>query len=157
MTSLLNGGLLTVALLSAGVVYGTDIFFAVVGRSALRQVSDAALTETLGRLHQVGDARMPVFGAAGLLCTLALVFAAGPGSAASTFALLALAGLGTQLAAYLRVAQPINRQQTAAAQQGVTLPNARDLQQRWDSVLPLRALGMVTAMLGLGLCALTLR
>ncbi|WP_425145480.1 hypothetical protein [Deinococcus sp.] len=157
MTSVLNGGLLILALLSAGVVYGTDVFFAVVGRAALRGVSDAALTETMGRLHQVGDARMPIFGATALISALALVFTARPGSAASLFALLALAGLGTQLAAYLRVAQPINRQQTAAAQRGVTPPNARELQQRWDSVLPLRALGMTAAVLGLICCALSLR
>ena len=154
--TLLSEGLVLLALLSAGVVYGTDVFFAVVGKAALERVGDAALTETMGRLHRVGDARMPLFGATALVSTLALVFAAGLGSLPSIFALLALAGLAVQLGAYLRVAQPINRVQTAAAEQGATLDNARELQRRWDSVIVLRALGMGVGVLGLTLCALSL-
>ncbi|WP_424950053.1 hypothetical protein [Deinococcus sp.] len=150
--TLLGGGL---ALLSAGVVYGTDVFFAVVGKPALERVGDAALTETMGRLHQVGDVRMPLFGATALLSTLGLSFAAGLGTAASGFALLALVGLGVQLLTYLRVAGPVNRAQTAAAESGVTPANARELQRRWDNVIVLRACGMTVGMLGLSLCVLS--
>lgn len=153
----LSAILVIVALLSAGVVYGTDMFFAVVARPALARASDAALTEVMGRLHQVGDARMPLLGAAALVSTLALVFTTGVGSSPSLLALLALAGLGTQLGAYLLVARAVNTAQTAAAQQGVTPPNARKLQQRWDSVITLRALGMFVGVASLALCALSLR
>jgi hypothetical protein len=52
---------LAFALLGAAAVYGTDVFFCVVGRTALAQVSDAALVETMGRLHEVADRRMPLF------------------------------------------------------------------------------------------------
>lgn len=155
--SVLDGVLILTGLLSAGVIYGTDMFFAVVARPALARTSEAALTETMGRLHEVGDARMPLFGAAALLSTLALVFTTGLGSPPSLFAGLALIGLATQLTAYLRVAQPVNRAQTAAAQQGITPPAARALQTRWDSVIVLRAVGMTVAVLGLSLCALWVR
>jgi hypothetical protein len=156
MTIDLNAVIVIVAVLSAGVVYGTDVFFAVVGRRALERTSETGLTEVMGRLHEVGDARMPIFGATALVSTLALVFTTGLGSAPSLLALLALAGLGTQLAAYVRIAQPINSAQSAAARQGVTPPNARELQRRWDSVIVLRALGMLIAMICLIACTLSL-
>jgi len=157
VTTGLNAVLVLAALLSAGVVYGTDVFFAVVGRTALARVSDAGLTEVMGRLHQVGDARMPLFGGTALVSTLALVFTTGVGSSPSLLALLALAGLGVQLGSYLAVARAVNTAQTAAAQQGVTPPNARSLQQRWDGVINSRALGMLTGVASLALCALSLR
>ena len=43
---------LAFALLGAAAVYGTDVFFCVVGRTALTRVSDAALVETMGRFHE---------------------------------------------------------------------------------------------------------
>ncbi|WP_407542521.1 hypothetical protein Q0M94_23305 (plasmid) [Deinococcus radiomollis] len=155
--TMLNGVLVMAGLLSAGVVYGTDLFFAVVGRTALSRTGEAALTETMGRIHEVGDARMPVFGAAALISTLTLIFTTGLGSRASLFAGLGLVGLALQLMAYLRVAQPVNRVQTAAARQGTVPPAARALQTRWDSVIGLRSLGMTLGMTGLGLCALCIR
>jgi hypothetical protein len=155
--TVLSGVLVMTGLLAAGVVYGTDMFFAVVGRTALARTSEASLTETVGRLHEVADARMPLFGAAALLSTLALVFTTSLGSRPSLFAGLAVVGLATQLAAYLRVAQPVNRILTTAAQQGITPPAARALQIRWDSVIILRAVGMAVGVLGLGLCALWIR
>src|SRR6201996_1899554 len=57
---------LAFALLGAAAVYGTDVFFCVVGRTALAHVSDAALVETMGRLHEVADRRMPIFGVLGI-------------------------------------------------------------------------------------------
>lgn len=155
--TVLSGVLVMIGLLCAGVVYGTDVFFAVVGQSALARTSEAALTETMGRLHAVGDARMPLFGVAALLSTLALVLTTGVGSRPSLFAGLAVTGLVIQLVAYLRVAQPVNRAQTAAAQQGITPPAARALQTRWDSVIVVRAVGMAMGVGGLGLCAVWIR
>ncbi len=153
----LSGVLIVTGLLSAGVVYGTDAFFAAVGRPALQQVDEASLTSVMGRLHRYGDARMPVFGVTGILSTTALIFSAGLGTAASGYAILALAGLGVQLGAYLRVAAPINRRQTAATLIGVTPPDARDLQRRWDGVILPRALGCALGVAGLALAALSLR
>ena len=61
------------AILAVGVVYGTDMFFAVVARPALGHVSEASLTEVMGRLHEYADRRMPVFGVLGMVCTLGLI------------------------------------------------------------------------------------
>lgn len=59
------------AVLCTGVVYGVDVFFAVIGRRALAESSDAAIADVMGHLHQVADARMPIFGVIGLVATIA--------------------------------------------------------------------------------------
>ena len=64
---------LAFALLGAAAVYGTDVFFCVVGRTALPRISDAALVETMGRFHEVADRRMPMFGAIGIVGALASI------------------------------------------------------------------------------------
>jgi hypothetical protein len=155
--TLLSDVLVMAGLLSSGVVYGTDVFFAVVGRTALARTSEGALTETMGRIHEVGDARMPLFGASALISTLALIFTTGLGTRASLFAGVAFVGLTIQVTAYFRVAQPVNRALTAAALHGTVPPRVRALQTRWDRVIDLRAVGMMLGMTGLSLCALTVR
>jgi hypothetical protein len=142
--------LVALALLSSGVVYGTDVFFALIARSALRRVDEASLTQVMGHLHAVADARMPLFGATALLSTGGLFWVSGgwptlPGR----LALLALAGLLTQLAAYVLVAQPVNKRQTAAALLHQTPADARALQERWDSVIGLRASALTLAVAAL--------
>ncbi|MGI4863762.1 MAG: hypothetical protein ACRYFZ_07530 [Janthinobacterium lividum] len=150
MSPLWSFWLVALALLSSGVVYGTDVFFALVARPALRRADEASLTQVLGHLHAVADARMPVFGVTALLSTGGLFFAAGGWPALpGRLALLALAGLLTQLAAYVRVAQPVNKRQTAAALQNQTPPDARALQDRWDSVIGLRAGALTVAVAAL--------
>lgn len=57
----MNEILVVVALVAAGVLHGTDVFFFVVDRAALAATTEATLSEAMGRLHQFGDARMPVF------------------------------------------------------------------------------------------------
>lgn len=150
MSALWSFGLVALALLSTGVVYGVDVFFALIARPALRRADEASLTQVLGQLHAVADARMPLFGGTALLSTSTLFFVAGgwptlPGR----LALLALAGLLTQLAAYLLVAQPVNKRQTAAALHRQTPPDARALQNRWDSVISLRAAALTVALAAL--------
>jgi hypothetical protein len=143
-------GLVALALLSTGVVYGTDVFFALVARTALRRTDEASLTRVLGHLHAVADVRMPIVGATALLSTAGLALLAGGwGTRPGGLALLALAGLLIQLMAYVRVAQPVNRAQTATAQQDIIPPDARALQTRWDSVIVLRAGALTLAMLAL--------
>lgn len=60
------------AVLCTGVVYGVDVFFAVIGQRALAESDDAAIADVMGRLHQVSDTRMPIFGVTGLLAMIAL-------------------------------------------------------------------------------------
>jgi hypothetical protein len=84
-------GLACLAILSVGVTYGTDTFFAVIGRKALAQSSERAITDVIGHVHEVADARMPIFGVLGLLASLAFLVIAGLGTAASTLGLIAVA------------------------------------------------------------------
>ena len=129
-------------MLMLGVVYGTDVFFAVVGRSALPRVSDASLTEVMGRLHEVADRRMPFFGVLGIIGTLSLV-----AIAPSPTSIVALGAQLIHLGIYFRVSIPVNVVLTAAATRGEPLTDAPQLQRRWDSVIVPRALILGLALL----------
>lgn len=158
---LLSQVLIVTGLLSVGVVYGTDAFFAVVGRAALQKSDEASLVNVMGHLHEYGDQRMPLFGVTALVSVAALAVTASLGtplfgSAASRWALAALLGLVVQLGSYLAVAKPVNATLRAAALSGAALPQARQQQRRWDSVIGLRTGGMTLAMLGLIMAAFTL-
>lgn len=60
-----------VAVMSTGVVYGTDAFCALVQRPALARVDDATLTAVMGNVHRFGDRRLPVPGILGLIAAAA--------------------------------------------------------------------------------------
>jgi hypothetical protein len=62
-----------VGILSTAVIWGTDIFFLTVGRSALRLATTSAATEVMGFLHMFADARMPIWGAAAIVSNILLV------------------------------------------------------------------------------------
>lgn len=130
-----------VAVLSTGVVYGTDVFCALVLRPALARVDDATLTAITGNVHRFGDRRMPVPGVLGLVgAAVATVLAAVAGdTVASASAGTALAMLVVWLLLYLRISAPINRALTAAADRHETPANARALQRDWDRIIVPRA------------------
>ena len=130
-----------IGVLGTGVVYGTDVFCAMVLRPALAKVDDAALVAVMGNVHRYGDRRMPAPGVLGVVASaaaavLAVVDAEWPRAAASGVALLLLV---VWLVVYAKVSAPINRQLTAAADEGRTLPNGRALQAKWDRVIVARA------------------
>src|SRR5262245_55292453 len=54
-----------IAVLGTAVVYGTDVFCAIVLRPALALVDDRALVAVMGSVHRYGDRRMPVPGLLG--------------------------------------------------------------------------------------------
>jgi hypothetical protein len=144
-----------VAILGAGVVYGTDVFCALVQRPALARVDDAALTSVMGNVHRFGDQRMPVPGVLGLVasaaaCVLAAI-AGEPLAAATAGAALAVQIIWLVL--YLRVSAPINRELSAAADHHETPANARTLQHDWDRIIVPRAVlqGLAVAALCLAL------
>ncbi len=140
-----------IAVLATAVVYGTDVFCAMVLRPALAGVDDGALVAVMGRVHRYGDQRMPVPGVLGVV------------AAATTTVLAAVAGHSFQaiaaggalvlllvwLALYARISAPINRQLTAAADAGTTLSNGRSLQAHWDRIIDVRALLQGLAVAGL--------
>src|SRR6202035_1275609 len=76
-----------VAVLGTGVVYGTDVFCAMVQRPALARVDDRALLAVMGNIHRYGDRLMPVPRVRGL------------GGAASSAAFAAASGRWTHAAA----------------------------------------------------------
>ena len=63
--------LVSVAVLSVGVIYGTDIFSALVLRPAMAALTDRELTQAAGRIHEYGDQRLPLPGAAGIIAAAA--------------------------------------------------------------------------------------
>ena len=140
--------LAALAALAAAVVYGTDMFAAVVLRPALATLDDITLTQAAGRIHQYADRRMPLPGATSILAAAASALAAGiaghPVQASLTAA--ALGALLIWLALYIRIAAPINRELTRAAATHEIPPNARGMQQRWDSIINLRVALQTTAL-----------
>jgi hypothetical protein len=140
-----------IAVLSTGVIYGTDVFCALVQRPALARVDDATLTAVMGNVHRFGDQRLPVPGILGSVgAAAAAVLAALAGRPiASAAAGAALALLVIWLLLYLRVSAPINRALTAAVDKRETPANARALQRSWDRIIVPRAIlqGLATAAL----------
>ncbi|MET0454899.1 MAG: DUF1772 domain-containing protein [Mycobacterium sp.] len=130
-----------IAVLTTAVVYGTDVFCAIVLRPALARIDDRALATVTGNVHRYGDRRMPVPGAIGVLATavstvLAAVTAHWAQAGAAAVALVALL---VWLVFYAKVSAPINRQLTEAADTGQVLPNVRVLQAQWDRIIGIRA------------------
>jgi hypothetical protein len=130
-----------VAVLATAVVYGTDVFCAVVLRPALAAVDDGVLVAGTGKVHRYGDRRMPVPGALGLIATATAAVAAIATAhwARAIPAGVALVLLVVWLVLYTRLSAPINRQLTAAAGAGRALPNGPALQAKWDSIIGVRA------------------
>ncbi|WP_328390160.1 DUF1772 domain-containing protein [Nocardia sp. NBC_00416] len=129
--------LVVLAVLANAVVYGTDVLAALVMRSVYRRLDDATMTLSAGWGHYYADRRMPPVGITGVLSALvAGVLAAIAGSALSAVSAgLAVAALVLWLVLYARIAKPINTAQKAAAQSGIVPANARELQDRWDSII----------------------
>lgn len=130
-----------IALLGTAVVYGTDVFCAIVLRPALASVSDDAMVAVMGNVHRYGDRRMPVPGVLGVVAaaTSAVLAAVAGQWTQSVAAGTALVALLVWLALYLGVSAPVNRQLTAAADADRALPNGRALQAKWDSIIGARA------------------
>jgi hypothetical protein len=140
-----------IGVLGTAVVFGTDVFCAMVQRPALALIDDRALVAVMGNVHRYGDRRMPLPGVLGMIAAAAsaAVAAAAGRSTAAILAATALALLLVWLVLYLRVSAPINRQLTAAAQARDVPTNARALQANWDRVINARA-----TLQGLAVCAL---
>jgi hypothetical protein len=130
-----------IAVLGTAVVYGTDVFGAIVQRPALARIDDRALLAVMGNIHRYADRRMPVPGVLGMVAVaISVAFAAASGRWVQAGATgVALGLLLIWLVLYLRVAKPINHQLTAAIGQSDPAINARDLQHNWDRVITIRA------------------
>ncbi len=144
-----------VAIVSTGVVYGTDAFCALVQRPALARVDDATLTAVMGNVHRYGDRRMPAPGILGIIAAAAAsaIAAVAGHPAESVTAGVAFFLLVGWVVLYLRISAPINRTLTAAADAHETPANARGLQRDWDRIIIPRAVlqGLAVAALGVSL------
>ncbi|MGH3639426.1 MAG: DUF1772 domain-containing protein [Mycobacterium sp.] len=131
-----------IAVLGTAVVYGTDVFCAIVLRPALASIDDDALVAVTGSVHRYGDRRMPVPGVLGVVATAiaAVVAAVSAHWSQAIAAGVALVALLVWLVLYTQVSAPINRQLIAAADAGQSLPNGRVLQAKWDRIIGARAL-----------------
>jgi hypothetical protein len=131
-----------IGVLGIGVVYGTDVFGAIVQRPALARIDDRTLLAVMGNIHRYGDRRMPIPGVLGLVAAaVSAVFFATSGHwtqavAAGVAVVVFLVWLGF----YLGVAKPINQRQTAAADQPSLVVDARALQRDWDKIINVRAI-----------------
>jgi len=134
-----------IGILSTAVVWGTDIFFLTIGRSALKSATISASTEVMGFFHLFADARMPIWGASAILCNVLLVFFGSAGQrwfyGTSLLMLLAF------LIVYNLWSKPINLIQTNAAKNGRILANGRELQAAWDRSLVIRVPLLMLSML----------
>lgn len=131
----------TLAILSLAVIFGTDMSVAVVQRAVYAELDDPTLVRIIGRGHYYGDRRFPVIGIGGTIATAATVAIAFVGGSLLAGA-LAAAGFALLLAwllLFARIAKPINSVFTAAVSAGEVPTNARALQDRWESIIVLRA------------------
>lgn len=146
-----------IAVIGNAVVYGTDVFCAIVLRPALAHVDDRALAAVSGFVHRYGDRRMPVPGVVGVAAAAAsAAFAALAGHWAQAISAgVAVVLLVIWLLLYLRVSAPINRRLTAAAENNRVLTDVRALQADWDRIIDARAVlqGLALAALCLTLAA----
>ena len=125
-----------VGVLSTAVVFGTDMFFLTIGRSALKLASPSAGTEVMGFFHMFADARMPIWGVLAIVSNFLLVVLSGSGQ--RWFYLASLLMLILFVVLYNLLSKPINRIQTEAAKTGGRFDNGRELQASWDRVLWIR-------------------
>ena len=142
--------LIATSVLACGIIYGTDVFSAIVLRPALALVDDRTLVSIMGRVHDFGDRRLRVPGVAGLVATiLGTVVVAWAGHLAATVADAIAVALACWLIIYARISAPINSRLTAASQRDETPADARLLQRRWDSVITPRSGLQMLAILSL--------
>jgi hypothetical protein len=130
-----------IAVLGTAVVYGTDVFCAMVQRPALAHIDDSALLAVMGNIHRYGDRRMPIPGVLGMVAAAisAAVAAASGHWVQAVAAGVALGLLLVWLVLYLRVSKPINQQLTAGADYPEPHTDSRALQRNWDKVITIRA------------------
>jgi hypothetical protein len=130
-----------IAILSTGIVYGTDVFFALIVKKAVKKSNDHSISDLIAHIHLVADKRMPPIGMISILSSLPFI-TGWPG-------LIAVLSLLAHLILYLTIAKPINTAMTNAVKENSALPNIRVLQQKWDSIITIRALLLTTAMIAL--------
>ena len=145
----INEILLIIAVLSTGIVYGTDIFFALVVKKSVKKSDDSSIADLIGWIHLIADKRMPPIGITSILSSVLFICLNGLTSTPGWLVVAAVLSLLGHLAIYLTFSKPINSDMSLAARNNVKLHNIRALQQKWDSVISIRAILLTIAMISL--------
>jgi hypothetical protein len=143
---IINEALLIMAILATGIVYGTDMFYAIVIRKASALSKDSSIADLTGNTHLVADKRMPGIGITSVICTATFIILNFKHAYAAYLSGTALLMLLLHLSLYMAVAKPINKKMSAAAADKIIPANIRELQNRWDSVITYRAAFLTAAM-----------
>ena len=142
---ILNG----TSIVATAIVFGTDVFFALVGKKAAAKSKESSVADMMGHFHEVADARMPFIGVTAVVTTLLQVIFAGVQTISGQLAIISLAALLVHLFIYLTIAKPVNNIMVEGVKFGRLVDNVRQLQQRWDKVISLRAALLLIAITGL--------
>jgi len=139
------------AILANPVIYGTDVFGAIVLRPAIAAVDDRTFTKLMGYVHRFADRRFPAINIGGLIAAAAVtaLAAASEHWVSTTAGAVATLALIIFAAIYTLISKPINQALTAAAISDRVPDDARQLQARWDSVINLRVALQTLALAGL--------
>src|SRR5882757_3867994 len=105
--------LLSVAVLTAGIIYGTDGFHAIAGKKALSLSKDSSIADVVGHTHHVADKRMPVIGVTSIISTALFVLINRANIPLLILSGAALTMLLAHLALYLVIAKPVNTRMSA--------------------------------------------
>ena len=118
--------LIATSVLACGIIYGTDVFSAIVLRPALALADDQTLVSIRGRVHDFGNRRLRMPGVAGLVAAiLETAMIAWAGHLAATVAgTIAVVTLACWLIIYARISAPVNSGLTAASQRDETPADA---------------------------------
>ncbi|HEY1486414.1 MAG TPA: DUF1772 domain-containing protein [Micromonosporaceae bacterium] len=149
----------TLAALCTAVIFGIDVLAAIVMRPVYAEVDDRMLVQITGRAHRYGDLRLSVPGIGSVVAgaaTVLVAFLTGS-TTAGVLAASGLAALIVWLVLFTRISVPINRTLITASLAGDTPSNARALQDRWESIINVRAvlqgLALVAFCLAIGVGA----
>ncbi len=137
----LNG----IAIICTAVVFGTDVFFALIGKKSVINSKESSVADVFGHFHEIADKRMPFFGVTALLATVLQIVLYGIHSVSGILSAVALAGMISQLLIYMLISKPVNVTMVDSVKYGRVLNNVRELQERWDKVTIWRALSLLLA------------
>lgn len=130
-----------IAILGVAVIFGADVLAAVVLRPVYAGVDDRTLVQAVGRGHHFGDRRLPIAGILGVVFSAVTAVLAFVGQLwiSAILASASLLLLAIWLILFARISKPINARLSSAALADDVPADARELQDRWESIINLRA------------------
>jgi hypothetical protein len=153
-TAIISQTLLIIAILMTGIIYGTDMFHALVVRKATALSKNSSIADLIGHTHLIADKRMPAIGITSVTATAISVMLNLENAYTAALLGTALLMLLAHLYLYMTIAKPVNKEMSDAAVKNIVPGNIRALQIRWESVINYRAAFLTAAMLLLTVAAM---